>query len=94
MGQCYRGSGPNGPLAAILAEHFIVYTYDRRGRGDSGDIVPYAVDREVEDIEALIAEAGGSGFARGCGLTPGSGHWCGQPRAGARSRRPRRCGSG
>ena len=34
--------------------------YDRRGRGDSGDTPPYAVEREVEDIGALIAEAGGS----------------------------------
>jgi pimeloyl-ACP methyl ester carboxylesterase len=57
---CYRASGPSGPLAAALAEHFTVYTYDRRGRGQSGDTRPYAVDREVEDIEALIAEAGGS----------------------------------
>ncbi|MGH2529966.1 MAG: alpha/beta fold hydrolase [Actinomycetota bacterium] len=50
----------NAPLAALLAEHFTVFNYDRRGRGDSGDTAPYAVDREVEDIEALIAEAGGS----------------------------------
>lgn len=47
-------------LAALLAEHFTVINYDRRGRGDSGDTPPYAVEREVEDIEALIDEAGGS----------------------------------
>jgi pimeloyl-ACP methyl ester carboxylesterase len=36
-----------------------VYTYDRRGHGDSGDTAPYAVEREVEDLATLIAEAGG-----------------------------------
>src|SRR5271165_875630 len=62
---CYRASGPNGPLAAMLAPHFTVYTYDRRGRGDSGNTLPYAVEREVEDIDALIQEAGGSAFVYG-----------------------------
>src|SRR5437867_6602995 len=47
-------------LAAALAPHFTVFAYDRRGRGESGDTAPYAVEREVEDIEALINEAGGS----------------------------------
>ncbi len=50
------------PLAALLARRFTVFTYDRRGRGDSGDTAPYAVEREVEDLGALIAEAGGSAF--------------------------------
>jgi pimeloyl-ACP methyl ester carboxylesterase len=49
----------------ILAEHFTVFHYDRRGRGDSTDTQPYAVAREVEDIEALIDEAGGSAFVSG-----------------------------
>lgn len=62
---CYRASGPNRPLAEQLAQHFTVYTYDRRGRGDSGDTAPYAVQREVEDIEALIDHAGGSAFLYG-----------------------------
>lgn len=62
---CYRASGPNGPLAEQLAPHFTVYTYDRRSRGDSGDTPPYAVEREVEDIEALIDHAGGSAFLYG-----------------------------
>jgi pimeloyl-ACP methyl ester carboxylesterase len=48
------------PLAAALAGQFTVFTYDRRGRGDSGDTLPYAVEREVEDLAALIAEAGGA----------------------------------
>src|SRR4029450_8588420 len=50
----------NAPLAALLAEHFTVYNYHRRGRGESGDTPPYAVAREVEDIEAVIPAAGGS----------------------------------
>jgi hypothetical protein len=48
----------NAPLAAALASHFTVYNYDRRGRGASGDTPPYAVERELEDIEALVADAG------------------------------------
>jgi hypothetical protein len=55
----------NAPLAAVLAERFTVYNYDRRGRGDSGDTLPYAVEREIEDIEALIAETGGSAHLYG-----------------------------
>src|SRR5213594_1387750 len=57
---CSRTMGPSAPLAALLKEHFTVYTYDRRGRGESGDTEPYSVKREVEDIDALINEAGGS----------------------------------
>jgi pimeloyl-ACP methyl ester carboxylesterase len=54
-----------GPLAASLAPHFTVYTFDRRGRGESGDTLPYAVKREVEDIDALIQAAGGAAFVYG-----------------------------
>lgn len=53
------------PLAAALAPRFTAYCYDRRGRGDSGDTAPYAVAREVEDIEAVIDEAGGAVFVFG-----------------------------
>ena len=49
-------------LAALLARHFTVIHYDRRGRGESGDTKPYAVEREIEDLGALIKEAGGSAF--------------------------------
>lgn len=52
-------------LVKLLAGKFTVINYDRRGRGDSGDTQPYAVEREVEDIEALIDEAGGSAFVFG-----------------------------
>src|SRR6202795_1972326 len=57
---CYRGMGQSGQLAALLAPYFTVFTYDRRGRGESGDTAPYAVEREVEDIAALLNEAGGA----------------------------------
>ena len=53
------------PLAALLAPHFTVISYDRRGRGDSGDTAPYAVEREIEDIAALIEAAGGSAYVYG-----------------------------
>jgi pimeloyl-ACP methyl ester carboxylesterase len=62
---CYRASGPSGPLAARLAEHFTVIAYDRRGRGDSGDTAPYAVEREIEDLDALIGEIGEPPFVYG-----------------------------
>ncbi|WP_235549169.1 alpha/beta fold hydrolase [Paenibacillus sp. Root444D2] len=47
-------------LANQMSEHFTVYNYDRRGRGDSGDTQPYDIGREIEDLQALIDEAGGS----------------------------------
>ncbi len=56
----FNDRATGAPLAAALQERFTVFNYDRRGRGDSGDTLPYAVEREVEDLEALIEEAGGS----------------------------------
>jgi len=56
---CYRSFGPMEGLARLLAPHFAVITFDRRGRGDSTDSAPYALAREVEDIAALIDAAGG-----------------------------------
>ena len=47
-------------LAGLLAPRFTVFNYDRRGRGDSGDTQPYAVGREIEDLEALVEAAGGT----------------------------------
>ena len=55
-----HSAGGKSELARLLAPHFTVYGYDRRGRGRSGDTLPYAVDREIEDIDALIDDAGGS----------------------------------
>jgi pimeloyl-ACP methyl ester carboxylesterase len=56
-------------LGERLTADFTVYSYERRGRGDSGDTLPYAVEREVEDLAAVIAEAGGRagvyGFSSG-----------------------------
>ena len=56
---CWRASGPSGPLAEQLKDRFTVYSYDRRGRGESGDTQPYAIAREVEDLTAVIDAAGG-----------------------------------
>src|ERR671913_2371222 len=60
------------PTAEELAKYFTVFNYDRRGRGDSGDTAPYAVEREIEDIGALVIEAGGTasvyGHSSGAGL--------------------------
>jgi pimeloyl-ACP methyl ester carboxylesterase len=53
-------SAGSGELAKLLAPHFTVIGFDRRGRGESGDTLPYAIDREIDDIEALIDHAGAS----------------------------------
>lgn len=52
-------------LAKLLAPTFTVYCYDRRGRGDSTDTKPYSVEKEVEDIAALVEAAGGSAYLYG-----------------------------
>jgi pimeloyl-ACP methyl ester carboxylesterase len=52
-------------LAPLLTPHFTVYTYDRRGRGDSSDGASYSVERELEDLAALVRVAGGSAYAYG-----------------------------
>ena len=53
-----RWSGSKPRLAERLATTFSVYVYDRRGRGDSGDTLPYEVEREIDDLAAVIAVAG------------------------------------
>ena len=60
-----RSFGIMGPLVPLLEQRFTVVNYDRRGRGDSGDTKPYAVEREVEDLEALIDAVGGSALVYG-----------------------------
>jgi pimeloyl-ACP methyl ester carboxylesterase len=50
----------NAGLAEQLADRFTVFNYDRRGRGPSGDTQPYAVEREIEDIDAVIGAGGGT----------------------------------
>jgi pimeloyl-ACP methyl ester carboxylesterase len=62
---CSRGFGPMPKLAEQLAPSFSVYTYDRRGRGESGDTAPYSPDREVDDLEALVALAGDTVYVHG-----------------------------
>ncbi|MFC7587642.1 alpha/beta fold hydrolase [Nonomuraea antimicrobica] len=52
-------------IATGLARWFTVYAYDRRGRGGSGDTPPYAVEREIEDLAAVIEAAGGSAMVFG-----------------------------
>ena len=53
---CYRASGPSGPLTALLADHFTVFTYDRRGRGDSGNTLP--VDGRARNRRRRRADQG------------------------------------
>ena len=55
---CYRSLGPSAPLAKLLAQQFTVYTYARRGRGESGDTAPHSIEREIDDLDALITAAG------------------------------------
>lgn len=63
---CYRDFGPMRPLAEALKGRFTVILYDRRGRGESGNTLPYAPEREIEDLEALIHGPGkGSVFLYG-----------------------------
>jgi pimeloyl-ACP methyl ester carboxylesterase len=68
----FREMGPMRPLAALLADEFTVVCYDRRGRGGSSDTAPYTVDREVDDLRALVDEVGGPaclfGFSSGAVL--------------------------
>jgi pimeloyl-ACP methyl ester carboxylesterase len=68
----FNDRSTGAPLAKALESQLTVFNYDRRGRGASGDTLPYAVAREVEDIEALIREAGGSasvfGYSSGANL--------------------------
>jgi pimeloyl-ACP methyl ester carboxylesterase len=53
------------PLASILESQFTVFNYDRRGHGESGNTEPYAVEREIEDLDAILDRAGGSACVYG-----------------------------
>lgn len=62
---CFRSFMPIVQDAKAFAKEFTVYNYDRRGRGDSGNTLPWSVAGEVEDIEALIDAAGGKAYLYG-----------------------------
>lgn len=70
VGGAFSTAESSATLAGLLDRRFDVITYDRRGRGASGDTAPYAVEREIEDLAALIAEAGGT--ASVCGVSSGA----------------------
>jgi len=62
----YRAFDPNmAQLAELLGKHFTVYNYDRRGRGDSGDTQHFAQELEIEDLQALVEDAGGKAMIFG-----------------------------
>ncbi|WP_460367822.1 alpha/beta fold hydrolase [Actinocorallia lasiicapitis] len=65
VGGAFMTRGASADLADLLADQFTVITYDRRGRGDSGDGAAYDVQREVEDLDALIEQAGGEAMVFG-----------------------------
>lgn len=62
---CYREFGPARDLAAALADAYTVYIYDRRGRGESDDTVPFSPEREFDDLAAVIAATGGPAYVLG-----------------------------
>ncbi|HEY6414003.1 MAG TPA: alpha/beta hydrolase [Edaphobacter sp.] len=62
---CYRENGPATELSTLLAQHFTVFTYDRRGRGESGDTAPYTIEHETDDLRAVAREAGTAPFLLG-----------------------------
>ena len=59
---CFRSFKPIMQDVKVFAKEFTVYNYDRRGRGDSGNTLPCSLEREVEDIEAMIDAAGGTAY--------------------------------
>jgi pimeloyl-ACP methyl ester carboxylesterase len=63
---CYRDFGPARGLAKELQDTYTVYLYDRRGRGESGNTLPWSPQREIEDLAALLDAAGGSAYLFGC----------------------------
>ncbi|MBM0260637.1 alpha/beta fold hydrolase [Micromonospora sp. 4G55] len=65
VGGAFNDRTTTRAVAAALAADFTVFGYDRRGRGDSGDTAPYTVQREIEDLAALIGAAGGAAYLYG-----------------------------
>jgi pimeloyl-ACP methyl ester carboxylesterase len=81
---CHRAFGPARPLAAALADRYTVFTYDRRGRGESGNTLPYSPRREIEDLQAVL---GAAGDAYVYGISSGAGVALEAAAAGTRMRR-------
>ena len=83
----YRDHNGTKPLAAVLAHDCTAVSYDRRGRGESTDTQPYAVEREIEDIDCLVEEIGGPaclyGFSSGAVLALRAGSVLGPTRIAA-----------
>lgn len=65
VGGAFNDRHSSAELATALSPHFTAVSYDRRGRGDSGDTPPYTVQRELEDLEAVIGAVGTTAFAHG-----------------------------
>lgn len=65
VGGAIDDGSENAPLGPALGDLFTVFNYARRGRGESGDTPPYAVEREIEDLDAIITEAGGTAHVFG-----------------------------
>ena len=61
----YHGWRPMDGLIPMLSSHFTVTTYDRRGRGHSTEVQPYSVEREIEDLKAVIDATGELAFLFG-----------------------------
>ncbi|HEV2634685.1 MAG TPA: alpha/beta hydrolase [Actinocrinis sp.] len=67
----HRAVNPlNAQVGELLGNEFRVYGYDRRGRGESSDTAPYAIEREIEDIAVLISDAGAPAVV--CGMSSGA----------------------
>jgi pimeloyl-ACP methyl ester carboxylesterase len=62
---CHRKFGANEKLPQYLSKHFTIYSYDRRGRSESGNTLPYSPHKEYEDLQAVINEAGGNAYVYG-----------------------------
>ena len=62
---CHRKFGANEKLPQYLSDNFTIYSYDRRGRSESGNTLPYSPQKEYEDLQAVINEAGGNAYVYG-----------------------------
>ena len=67
---CDTRSGITPRLLPVLSQHFTVYAYDRRGRGNSGNAPVYSIQNEIDDLSAIMREAGGAPFV--CGFSSGA----------------------